>query len=96
MIERSRTSSASLSVPNGALCGVTGSDPKADLHRYLQVAREALLWKLSSISASRAASVRARNLAPTRMALGDSHPEQQILRAHFVVEVSSAIPSTAP
>lgn len=49
MIERSRTSSASLSVPNGTLCGVTGSDPKADLHRYLQVAREALLWKLDGL-----------------------------------------------
>jgi hypothetical protein len=27
-----------------------GSDPKADLHRYLQVAREALLWKLEGLS----------------------------------------------
>lgn len=26
------------------------SDPKADLHRYLQVAREALLWKLEGTS----------------------------------------------
>ncbi|HEX2784909.1 MAG TPA: DinB family protein [Ilumatobacteraceae bacterium] len=26
------------------------SDPKADLHRYLQVAREALMWKLEGLS----------------------------------------------
>ena len=29
---------------------MTGPDPKADLHRYLQVAREALLWKLDGLS----------------------------------------------
>ena len=29
---------------------MTGSDPKADLLRYLQVAREALLWKLDGLS----------------------------------------------
>ncbi|HEY9474440.1 MAG TPA: DinB family protein [Mycobacteriales bacterium] len=29
---------------------MTGSDLKADLHRYLQVAREALLWKLDGLS----------------------------------------------
>ncbi|GAB3138233.1 DinB family protein [Micromonospora sonneratiae] len=29
---------------------MTESDPKADLHRYLQVAREALLWKLDGLS----------------------------------------------
>lgn len=29
---------------------MSGSDPKADLLRYLQAAREALLWKLSGIS----------------------------------------------
>ncbi|MGP3957354.1 DinB family protein [Nonomuraea sp. 3N208] len=29
---------------------MTVSDPKADLHRYLQLAREALLWKLDSLS----------------------------------------------
>jgi uncharacterized damage-inducible protein DinB len=27
-----------------------GSDPKADLHRYLQAGREALLWKLEGLS----------------------------------------------
>ncbi len=27
-----------------------GHDPKADLHRYLQAAREALLWKLDGLS----------------------------------------------
>jgi uncharacterized damage-inducible protein DinB len=29
---------------------MAASDPKADLHRYLQVAREALLWKLDGLS----------------------------------------------
>jgi uncharacterized damage-inducible protein DinB len=29
---------------------MTGSDPKADLRRYLQTAREALLWKLDGLS----------------------------------------------
>jgi uncharacterized damage-inducible protein DinB len=29
---------------------VTTLDPKADLHRYLQVARDALLWKLEGLS----------------------------------------------
>src|SRR5690349_374123 len=29
---------------------MTASDPKADLHRYLQDAREALLWKLDGLS----------------------------------------------
>jgi uncharacterized damage-inducible protein DinB len=33
----------------GRLPGMT-SDPKADLHRYLQNAREALLWKLDGLS----------------------------------------------
>jgi uncharacterized damage-inducible protein DinB len=32
------------------LAGVPGSDPKDDLHRYLRVAREALLWKLDGLS----------------------------------------------
>ncbi len=32
------------------LSGMTGSDPKADLHHYLQIAREALLWKLDGLS----------------------------------------------
>jgi uncharacterized damage-inducible protein DinB len=35
--------------PGGRLSGMTGSDPKADLHRYLQSAREALLWKLDGL-----------------------------------------------
>jgi uncharacterized damage-inducible protein DinB len=37
----------------GAVCqtpGMTGADPKADLHRYLQDAREALLWKLDGLA----------------------------------------------
>lgn len=29
---------------------MTAGDPKADLHRYLQAAREALLWKLARLS----------------------------------------------
>src|SRR4249920_3407418 len=29
---------------------MTEPDPKADLHRYLQAAREALLWKLEGLS----------------------------------------------
>jgi uncharacterized damage-inducible protein DinB len=29
---------------------MTGSDPKADLQRYLQAAREALVWKLDGLS----------------------------------------------
>lgn len=29
---------------------MTASDPKADLHRYLRLAREALLWKLDGLS----------------------------------------------
>jgi uncharacterized damage-inducible protein DinB len=32
------------------ISNMTESDPKADLHRYLQVAREALLWKLEGLS----------------------------------------------
>ena len=30
--------------------GMTEADPKADLHRYLRVAREAVLWKLDGLS----------------------------------------------
>jgi Protein of unknown function (DUF664) len=29
---------------------MTGADPKADLHRYLQTAREAVVWKLDGLS----------------------------------------------
>ena len=32
------------------LPGMTGSDPKAELRRYLQTARDALLWKLDGLS----------------------------------------------
>jgi uncharacterized damage-inducible protein DinB len=32
------------------LCAMTESDPKADLRRYLQAAREALVWKLEGLS----------------------------------------------
>jgi uncharacterized damage-inducible protein DinB len=32
------------------LCGMAGSDAKADLRRYLQRGREALLWKLDGLS----------------------------------------------
>jgi hypothetical protein len=37
-------------LPRARLPAMTGSDPKADLHRCLQVAREALLWKLDGLS----------------------------------------------
>jgi hypothetical protein len=29
---------------------MAGYDPKADLHRYLQAARDALLWKLDGLA----------------------------------------------
>jgi len=32
------------------LIRMTGSDPKAELHQYLQVGRDALLWKLQGLS----------------------------------------------
>jgi uncharacterized damage-inducible protein DinB len=32
------------------LSGMSGPEPKADLQRYLQIAREALLWKLDGLS----------------------------------------------
>jgi hypothetical protein len=32
------------------VAGVTASDPKSDLHRYLQEGRDALLWKLNGLS----------------------------------------------
>lgn len=34
----------------GKLSGMPGSDAKADLHRYLQTARDALLWKMDGLS----------------------------------------------
>lgn len=34
----------------GRLSCMTGSEPKADLHLYLQAGREALLWKLDGLS----------------------------------------------
>ena len=34
----------------GTLFGMSGPDAKADLHRYLQSARDALLWKLEGLS----------------------------------------------
>ena len=39
-----------LSVAYARLRGMTGADPKADLHGYLQAARESLLWKLDGLS----------------------------------------------
>jgi hypothetical protein len=38
-----------LSVPGGMLAAMS-ADPKADVHRYLQHARDALLWKLDGLS----------------------------------------------
>jgi uncharacterized damage-inducible protein DinB len=32
------------------LSGMSGWDPKADLHRYLQIVRDALLWKLDGLA----------------------------------------------
>jgi uncharacterized damage-inducible protein DinB len=32
------------------LSGMSGSDPKADLRRYLQLARDALVWKMDGLS----------------------------------------------
>jgi uncharacterized damage-inducible protein DinB len=37
-------------VTGGRLRDMTGPDAKADLHRYLQAARDALLWKLDGLS----------------------------------------------
>lgn len=39
-----------LSVPDAMLCRMTASDPKADLHRYLNLGRDALVWKLDGLS----------------------------------------------
>jgi uncharacterized damage-inducible protein DinB len=37
-------------LPGDRLPCMTGSDPKADLHRYLRSARQAVLWKLDGLS----------------------------------------------
>jgi uncharacterized damage-inducible protein DinB len=42
--------SALMSDPCAILSSMTGPDPKADLRRYLQIARDALLWKLEGLS----------------------------------------------
>ena len=39
-----------VSVSDGRMSDVTGSEPKANLYRYLQAAREAPLWKLDGLS----------------------------------------------
>ena len=39
-----------VSDPRAILTGMTASDQKADLRRYLQLARDALLWKLEGLS----------------------------------------------
>jgi len=39
-----------LSVPTGMLVFMNAPDPKADLRRYLQAARDALVWKLDGLS----------------------------------------------
>ncbi len=44
------TDSVAVSAVSDRLFGMSGSDPKADLHRYLQAGREALLWKLDGLS----------------------------------------------
>jgi hypothetical protein len=45
-----RRLSVRLSVPGGRLPGMIEPSPKADLLRYLQDARDALLWKLEGLS----------------------------------------------
>ncbi len=44
------TDSVAVSAVSDRLFGMSGSDPKADLHHYLQAGREALLWKLDGLS----------------------------------------------
>jgi uncharacterized damage-inducible protein DinB len=39
-----------MSYPGGMLSGMTGSDFKADLRKYLQIGRDALVWKLDGLS----------------------------------------------
>ena len=39
-----------MSARRGSLYAMTSPDPKADLHRYLRLAREALAWKLEGLS----------------------------------------------
>jgi uncharacterized damage-inducible protein DinB len=45
-----RRSTVTVHAPSSSGASVTTSDPKADLHRYLQVGRDALLWKLEGLS----------------------------------------------
>lgn len=39
-----------MSASHDTLRGMSGSDPKAELQRYLQAARDALLWKLDGLT----------------------------------------------
>jgi uncharacterized damage-inducible protein DinB len=39
-----------VSVPDARLSGMSEADQKADLHRYLQIGRDAVLWKLDGLS----------------------------------------------
>ena len=43
-------SSAGLTPRGARLARMTPLDPKTDFHRYLQEARDALLWKLDGLS----------------------------------------------
>ena len=45
-----RESQARIRSTGGMLVGMTGSDPKAELHFYLTRARDALLWKMDGLS----------------------------------------------
>jgi hypothetical protein len=45
-----RTARCCWQAVDAMLSSMTGSDPKADLRRYLQTGREALLWKLEGLS----------------------------------------------
>ena len=55
---------------------MTGSDPKADLRRYLQSARDALLWKLDGLSLVLTSS---KNVTMRRIAFPQDD-EQTIIR----------------
>ena len=48
-VDNDGRSSAGLTPLGARLTGMTALDPKADFHRYLQEARDALLWKLDGL-----------------------------------------------
>src|SRR6202167_4874790 len=48
-VDNDGRSSAGLTPQGARLAGMTSLDPKTDFHRYLQEARDALLWKLDGL-----------------------------------------------